>query len=120
MARYSAPLLIAATTYFMTLPAPARAHGQSSLAAGCANAYRFFCNQGWPFKDRAWLAAILTNLTAAGVAISLFLALQWLSSAAAMVPESGPVRRLLVAHALAMAGGSRHDCRHGCDEGGNS
>jgi hypothetical protein len=45
MARYSAPLLIAATTYFMTLPAPARAHGLSSLAAGCANAYRFFCNQ---------------------------------------------------------------------------
>jgi hypothetical protein len=33
MMRYTAPLLIAATMYFMTLPAPALAHGLSSVAA---------------------------------------------------------------------------------------
>jgi hypothetical protein len=52
----------------------------------------FFATKRWLFKDRARLAAILTNLTAAAIAIPLFLALQRLSSAAAMVLESGPVR----------------------------
>jgi hypothetical protein len=33
MTHYSAPLLIAATMYLMTLPAPAVAHGLSSVAA---------------------------------------------------------------------------------------
>jgi hypothetical protein len=33
MTHYSAPLLIAATMYLMTLPAPALAHGLSSVAA---------------------------------------------------------------------------------------
>ena len=132
MTRYSAPLLIAATMSFMTLPAPALAHGLSSLAATFIFSFLalalvaptltdFFAIQRWLFKGRARLAAIVTNLTAATVAIPLFLALQWLSSAAAMVLEFGVgPRRLLVAHALAMAGGPRHDCRHGCDEGGNS
>jgi hypothetical protein len=65
MTCYSAPLLIGATLHVMTR---------------------------WLFKDRSRLAAILANLTAAAVAIPLFLALQWLSSAAAMALESGPVR----------------------------
>ena len=103
MTRYSAPLLIAATMYFMTLPAPALAHGLSSLAATFILSFLalalvaptltdFFAIKRWLFKDRARLAAILTNLTAAAVAIPLFLALQRLSSAAATVLESGPVR----------------------------
>ena len=33
MTRYSAPLFIAATMYFITLPASTLAHGQPSLAA---------------------------------------------------------------------------------------
>jgi hypothetical protein len=101
--RYSAPLLIAATMSFMTLPAPALAHGLSSLAATFILSFLalalvaptftdFFAIQRWLFKGRARLAAIVTNLTAAAVAIPLFLALQWLSSAAAMVLESGSVR----------------------------
>jgi putative flippase GtrA len=100
MTRYFAPLLIAAM-YFMTLPAPA--HGLPSrastfilsflaLALVAPTLTDFFAIKRWLFKDRARLAAILTNLTAAAVAIPLFLALQWLSSAAAMVLVSGPVR----------------------------
>ena len=103
MTRYSAPLLIAATMYFMTLPAPALAHGLSSVAATFILSFigialvaptltDFFTIKRWLFKDRAWLAAILANLTAAAVAIPLFLALQWLSSATATALESGPVR----------------------------
>src|ERR1700730_7436977 len=104
MTRYSAPLLIAATMSFMTLPAPAPAHGRSSLAATFILSFLalvlvaptladFFVIKQWLFKDRARLAAaILTNLTAAAVAIPLFLALRRLGSAAAMVLESGPVR----------------------------
>jgi hypothetical protein len=103
MTRHSAPLLIAATMYFMTLPARALAHGLSSRAATFILSFLalalvaptltdFFAIKRWLFKDRAWLAAILTHLTAAAVAIPLFLALQWLSSAAAMVLESGPMR----------------------------
>ena len=103
MTRYSAPLLIAATIYFMTLPTPALAHGLSSVAATFMLSFLalalvaptltdFFATKRGLFKDRARLAAILTNLTAAAVAIPLFLALQRLSSAAAMVLESGPVR----------------------------
>jgi hypothetical protein len=102
MTRYSAPLLIAAM-YFMTLPAPALAHGLASLAATfilwflalglvAPTLTDFFAIKRWLFKDRARLEAISANLTAAAVAIPLFLALQWLSSAAAMVLESGPVR----------------------------
>ena len=52
----------------------------------------FLAIQRWLCKDRPRLAAILTNLTAAAVAIPLFSALQWLSSAAAMVLASGSVR----------------------------
>ena len=103
MTRHSAPLLIAATISFMTLPAPALAHGLPSLAATSILLFLalaliaptladFFAIKRWLFKDRARLAAILANLIAAAVAIPLFLALQWLSSAAAMVLESGPVR----------------------------
>ena len=89
---------------FMTLPAPALAHGLSSLAATFILSFLalalvaptltdFFAIKRWLFKDRARLAAaILTNLAAAAVAIPLFLALQRLGSAAAMVLESGPVR----------------------------
>jgi len=103
MTRYSAPLLIAATMYFMTLPALALAHGLPSVAATFILSFLalalvaptltdFFAIKRWFFKDRARLAAILTSLTAAAVAVPLFLALQWLSSAAAMALESGPVR----------------------------
>ena len=102
MTRYSAPLLIAAM-YFMTLPAPALAHGLSSVAAAFILSFLalalvaptladFLAIERWLFKDRARLAVILTNLTATAVAIPLFLALQWLSGAAAMVLESGLVR----------------------------
>jgi hypothetical protein len=101
--RYSSPLLIAATMCFMTLPAPALAHGLSSRAATFILSFLalalavptltdFFAIKRWLFKDRAWLPAILTHLTATAVAIPLFLALQWLSSAAATVLESGQVR----------------------------
>ena len=101
MTRCSAPLLIVATMYFITLPA--LAHGLPSLAATFILSFLAlalvaptltdsFAIKRWLFKDRARLAAILTNLTAATVAIPLFLAMQWLSSAAAMVLESGSVR----------------------------
>jgi cyanate permease len=87
MTRYSAPLLIAATMYFMTLPAPARARGLSSVAATFMLSFLalalvaptltdFFAIKRWLFKDRARLAVILTNLTAVTVAIPLFLALR--------------------------------------------
>jgi cyanate permease len=87
MTRYSAPLLIAATMYFMTLPAPARAHGLSSVAATFMLSFLalalvaptltdFFAIKRWLFKDRARLAVIFTNLTAVTVAIPLFLALR--------------------------------------------
>ena len=103
MTRYSAPLLIAATIYFMALPTPALAHGLSSVAATFMLSFLalalvaptltdFFATKRGLFKDRARLAAILTNLNAAAVAIPLFLALQRLSSAPAMVLELGPVR----------------------------
>lgn len=103
MTRYTTPLLIAATMYFMTLPAPALAHGLSSVAATFILSFLaialvaptltdFFTIKWWLFKDRARLAAILANLTAAAVAAPLFLALQRLSSAAAMALESGSVR----------------------------
>src|SRR5262249_48722835 len=103
MTRYSAPLLIAATMYFMTLPAPALAHGLPSVVATFILSFLalalvvptltdFFAIRRWLFKDRGRLAAILANLTATAVAVPLFLSLQWLSSAAAMVLESGPVR----------------------------
>jgi hypothetical protein len=103
MTRYSAPLLIAATMYFMTLPAPALAHGLPSvlatfilsflaLAPVASTLTDLFAIKRWLFKDHARLAAIVANLSAAAVAIPLFLALQWLSSAAAMALESGPVR----------------------------
>ena len=103
MTRYSAPLPIAATMYFVTLTAPALDHGLPSLAATFILSFPalalvaptltdFFAIKRWLFKDLAMLAAILTNVTATAVAIPLFLALQWLWSAAAMVLESGPVR----------------------------
>ena len=103
MTHSSAPLLIAATMYFMMLPAPALAHGLPSVVATFIISFfalalvaptltDFFAIKRWLFKDRARLAAILANLTAAAVAVPLFLALQWLSSAAAMALESGPVR----------------------------
>ena len=88
----------------MTLRAPALAHGLSSLAATFILSFLalalvaptltdFFAIKRWLFKDRARLAAaILTNLAAAAVAIPLFLALQRLGSAAAMVLDPGPVR----------------------------
>ena len=89
--------------YFITLPASTLAHGQPSLAATFILSFLalalvaptltdFFAIKRWLCKDRPRLAAILTNLTAAAVAIPLFSALQWLSSAAAMVRASGPVR----------------------------
>src|SRR5262249_11610413 len=95
MTRYSAPLLIAATMYFMTLPAPALAHGLPSVVATFILSFLafalvaptltdYFAIKRGLFKDRARLAAILANLSAAAVAIPLFLALQWLSGAAAM------------------------------------
>jgi len=99
----TAPLLIAATVYFVTLPAPALAHGLSSAAATFILSFLalalvaptltdFFTIKRWLFKDRARLETILANLTAAVVAVPLFLALQWLSSAAAMALEAGSVQ----------------------------
>jgi len=97
------PLLITATAYLMTFPAPVLAHGLPpavatfilsflALALVAPTLTDFFAINRWLFKDRARLAAILANLTAAAVAIPLFSALQWLSGAAAMVLESGVVR----------------------------
>jgi hypothetical protein len=100
MTRYSATLLIAATVCLITLPA--HAHGLSSefvnfilallvLTLIAPTLTDWFAIRRWLFADRAWLAAILVNLAAYAVAIPLFLAAQWLSSAAATVLESGPV-----------------------------
>jgi hypothetical protein len=97
---YSAPLLIAATMSFMTLPAPALAHGLSSLAATFILSFLalalvaptltdFFCDPAMALQRSR---KTRSSLTAAAVAIPLFLALQWLSSAAAMVLEPGSVR----------------------------
>jgi hypothetical protein len=63
MTRYSAPLLIAATIYFMTLPAPALSHDLSSVAATFMLSFLalalvaptltdFFAIKRWLFKDR--------------------------------------------------------------------
>jgi hypothetical protein len=101
--RYSTPLLIAATTYFMTFPAPVLAHGPPpvvatfifsflALALVAPTLTDLFAIKRWLFKDRARLAAILANLTAAAVAIPLFSALQWVGGAAATALESGAVR----------------------------
>ena len=103
MTRHSAPPLLIAAIYFMTLPTPARAHGLSSMATTFILSFLalalvaptltdLFAIKRWFFKDRAMLTAILTNLIAAVVALPLFLALQRLSSAAAIALESGPVR----------------------------
>lgn len=101
MTRNSAPLLIAATIYLMTLPA--HAHGLPSEVANFILALLaltlivptltdWFAIKWWLFADSAWPGAILANLAAAAVAVPLFLTLQWLSSAASIALESGLVR----------------------------
>jgi hypothetical protein len=100
MTRRSATLIIAATVCLVSLPA--HAHGLSSefvnfilallvLTPIAPTLTDLFAIRRWLFAGRAWLAAILANVAAFAVAIPLFLTLQWLSSAAAMVLESGPV-----------------------------
>src|SRR5262245_38584636 len=101
MTRCSATLLIATTIYSVT--APAHAHGLSSefvnfilallvLTLIAPTLTDLFAIKRWLFADRAWLAAILANLAAFAVAVPLFLALQWLSGAAADALEPVSVR----------------------------
>jgi hypothetical protein len=100
MTRTSTTLLIAAAVYFVTVPV--HAHGLSSefvsfilallvLTLIAPTLTDFFAIRRWLFADRAWLAAILANLAAYAVAIPVFLALQWLTGAAADALESGAV-----------------------------
>jgi hypothetical protein len=96
------PDALIAATCFITLPAPAQAHGLSAEAATFifalvalalvvpALADHFVITRR--LGDRSSLAAILDNLIATAAAIPLFLVLQWLSGAAATAFELGSVR----------------------------